>query len=307
MHQGEAIRRFEAADFAAFGARAASGPLSAQGFERTFGQVRVTRMRGEPLELDGIGYDPDEETVDFVFLEEGALLYCEGGEWNRLDGSFLVIPNGLPRGVRLTDRWQILRVRVPREAMSSFVSELPTRVVPMSARALIDLSMHAFAATLFQIDRHATAIENYATEQLLMEMCGAILLDRLSGVGRGDGSPKDVLRDRAMAVIAQQCADVDLNPARVAREVQASLRQLQIVFAEIDTTVATEIRRRRVRLAHQLLTDSRFDVLSIDQIAERSGFGTSMSMRRALQETFGVGPRELRLTRGAAYASADAG
>lgn len=307
MKQGEAIRRFAVADFVTFGARAASGPLAAQGFERIFGRVRVTRMRGEPLEIDMLGYDSGDEMVDFVFIEEGELHYCDDGEWRRLEGSFLMIPTRLRRGVRLADRWQILRVSVPREAMSAFVSELPEHAVPMIARSLIDLSMHAFAAALFQHDRQATAIENYAAEQLLMEMCGAILLDRLSGAGRGAGSPKDVLRDRAMAVIAQQCADIELNPARVAREVQASLRQLQTVFAEIDTTVATEIRRRRVRLAHQLLTDSRFDVLSIDQIAERSGFGTAMSLRRALQEAFGVGPRELRLTRGAAQTSADAG
>ncbi|RGE19797.1 helix-turn-helix domain-containing protein [Leucobacter sp. wl10] len=253
-------------------------------------------MRGDAAEL-AAETGADGATVDFVFVEEGSFAYLDGADWVHLEAQFLVIPDGVKRRTRLISRWQAALVRLPRSAMEAFVPELPVGVVHVRERSLLDLSMQAFAVALLQHDKTATAIENYAIEQLLLEMGGAVLLDLL-GQGRGQGSPRAVLRDRAMTVIAQQCADVELNPARVAREVQVSLRQLQTVFADIGMTVAGEIRRRRTRLAHALLTDSRYDVLTVDQIAERSGFGTTMSMRRALHEAYGSGPRELRSRRG---------
>jgi transcriptional regulator GlxA family with amidase domain len=127
-------------------------------------------------------------------------------------------------------------------------------------------------------------------------MGGAILLDRIGAVS-GHGSPHAVLRDRAIAVISQQCGDPSLAPTQVAREVQSSLRQLQLVFAEADNSVAGEIRRQRARLARSLLIDSRFDVLSIEQVAQRSGFQSPMSLRRALDEAYKTTPRALRAQR----------
>lgn len=294
MKQGANFRRYDAADFHAHGARGLAGRLQVRALERVFGRVSITRMRGEAVELEVLRPVADGGTVDFVFLEEGQLLYFDSCEWTSLEARFLIIPENLNRRVRLVSRWQLTLVQVPREAMEAFVSELPRDNVHVEMRSLLDLSMQAFVVTLLQQERGATAIENYAAEQLLLEMSGAVLLDRLSGAGLNHGSPRTVMRDRAMAVIAQQCADAELNPARVAREVQTSLRQLQVVFAEAGLSVACEIRRHRTRLAHALLGDSRYDVLTIDQIAERSGFGTTMSMRRALQDALGSGPRELR-------------
>ncbi len=297
MHNGNGIRRYDAEDFRALGARGLDGRVHAQAVERVFGRVRVVRVQGGGLELETQGPGEGPEMLDFVFLDEGQFSYREGREWIRLKARFLIVSEEVKRRVRLAGRWRLALVQVPREAMEGFVAELPQRIDQVERRSMLDLSMQAFVVTMLQHDREATAIENYAAEQLLLEMSGAVLLDRCSGAGVERGSPRAVLRDRAMAVIAQQCADVELNPERVAREVRTSLRQLQVVFAEIGTTVAGEIRRRRTRLASALLTDSRYDVLTIDHIAERSGFGTTMSMRRALQEAFGAGPRELRSRR----------
>jgi transcriptional regulator GlxA family with amidase domain len=156
--------------------------------------------------------------------------------------------------------------------------------------------MQRFIGSLLDGESRASAIEQYAIEQLVMEMSGAVLLDRIGAV-TGQGSPHAVLRERAIAVIAQQCGDPGLNPSRVAHEVQSSLRQLQLVFSESGNSVAGEIRRQRARLAHSLLVDSRFDVLSIDQIAQRAGFNSPMSLRRALDEAYETTPRALRAAR----------
>jgi transcriptional regulator GlxA family with amidase domain len=86
-------------------------------------------------------------------------------------------------------------------------------------------------------------------------------------------------------------------PAAVAREAGASLRHLQTVFAEAGTTVAGEIRRERARLARSALQDPRLDEMSVEELGLRSGFGSSVTMRRALDEIYRLSPRELRRSR----------
>ncbi len=112
-------------------------------------------------------------------------------------------------------------------------------------------------------------------------------------------SVTSVLRDQAMAVIAQRCADRELNPEAVARAVQSSLRRVQAAFAEVGNSIAAEIRRQRGRLAWTLLADARYDVLSVQQIAEQAGFGTTAALRRVLDELYGCGPTDLRERRSA--------
>ncbi len=171
-------------------------------------------------------------------------------------------------------KWSFVAALVPRSAIASFVPSLPSDASVFADRRLLDTSMQQFVGCLLDTDDNASAIEQYAIEQLVMEMCGAVLLDRVGGVS-AQGSPHAVLRERAIAVISQQCGDPSLKP--VARRARGAVvvRQLQLVFSESGNSVAAEIRRQRARLAHSLLVDSRYDVLSIDQIAQRAGFPLS--------------------------------
>lgn len=265
--------------------------------QRTSGEVVLLSTNGGTSELhvDTVSAYPDHAV--FAFVRAHAL-------WSRLDGEpwvqatdgLVIAAHGFTRRLRWAGGWRFVAALVPRAAVASFVPSLPPDATVYAERRLLDTSMQQFLDCLLDTDDKASAIEQYAIEQLVMEMSGAVLLDRIGGVS-GQGSPHAVLRERAIAVIAQQCGDPALNPAQVAHEVQSSLRQLQLVFSESGNSVAAEIRRQRARLAHSLLVDSRYDVLSIDQIAQRAGFHSPMSMRRALDEAYQATPRALRATR----------
>lgn len=100
------------------------------------------------------------------------------------------------------------------------------------------------------------------------------------------GSPRAALRERTIALMVQQCGGPTLTPTQVARGVDSSLRQLQLVFAEADNRIAAEIRRQRAHLTRSLLPDGRYDTLSIDQIAQHAGFQSLMTLRRAIDEAY---------------------
>ncbi|MBK0419466.1 helix-turn-helix domain-containing protein [Leucobacter sp. CSA1] len=294
-------REYGPSDFIAAGARGLNGRVQVRAKERSFGGLSLLSVSGQPLEIMLEPEAGEVPLIDFIFIGGGDFAYRNEGVWVPLEATLVVAPNGISRHLRLTGEWSFVAARVPREAMEAFVPELPSSIGTFAKRSLLDCSMQEFVSTVLESAQRASSIESYAVEQLVLEMGGALLLDRMGG-GWSQGSPKAVLRDRAMAVIAQQCSDPELNPARVAHAVQSSLRQLQVVFSDAGTSVAAEIRRQRARLARSLLMDSRYDVLGIEQLAERSGFGTTMSMRRALTELYGSGPRELRRCRGGAAA-----
>ena len=279
------------------GIRPVGDRASLRARERTPGSVILLTMSGTSSEVAIDTLTAHPEHAVFAFIQAEALWSRMQDEpWLQIENGMVLAAPGLTRGLRCQGAWSATVALVPRTAMASFVSALPTDARIFPERRLLDRAMQDFIEGLLGADERATAIERYAVEQLVLEMGGAILLDRVGAVS-GQGSPRAVLRDRAIAVIAQQCGDPNLTPTQVAREVQSSLRQLQLVFAEAENSVAGEIRRQRARLARSLLVDSRYDVLSIEQIAQRSGFQSPMSLRRALDEAYQATPRALRAQR----------
>ncbi len=279
------------------GIRPVGDRASLRARERTPGSITLLHLRGASNEvaIDTLAAHPEHAV--FAFLEADALWSRRDDEpWRQIERGLVIAPPGLARSLRCQGAWRATIAFIPRTAMASFVSTLPDDAELFPDRRLLDRAMQDFVEGLLDADERATAIERYAVEQLIVEMGGAILLDRVGAVS-GHGSPRAVLRDRAIAVISQQCGDPSLTPTQVAREVQSSLRQLQLVFAEAENSVAGEIRRQRARLARSLLIDSRYDVLSIEQIAQRSGFQSPMSLRRALDEAYKTTPRALRAQR----------
>lgn len=265
--------------------------------ELSCGSVTIWDLTADAAEFDAHPLPEHADSLTFSFVERGSVLSKHGDEpWLSFGESMVVAPSGIRRRLRFDSPSRVVSARVPSSELAGFVTDLPATPTVYDDQRMLDRALLGFLNAVMRSERPGSAIDKYAIEHLVLEMCGAILLDRTGSVFT-QGSPSTALRDRALAVIAQQCEDSGLTPARVAHAVQSSLRHLQAVFAEAELTIAGEIRRHRARLARTTLTDSRFDVLTIEQVAHRSGFGNSMSLRRALHDIYGVGPKTLRRTR----------
>lgn len=284
-------------ELAEYGVRPSVRSTATRALRRRLGALSILALSGESGELAVDTPSALPQHAVFAMTDAGAMWSKLDDEpWVQVEHGLVIAPLGVSRRLRFAGGWRTVVVYVPREVLTSFVPALPGHVQFVADRRVLDIAFESFLKALVRAGRSSSAIEDYAIEQLIMEMCGAVLLDR-TGVVTGRGSPHDVLRDRALAVIAQQCADADLTPELVAHQVQSSLRQLQLVFAEAGNSVAVEIRRQRARLARSVLSESRFDVLSVEQVAHRSGFRSAMSLRRALDEFYGTTPREVRMVR----------
>lgn len=125
-------------------------------------------------------------------------------------------------------------------------------------------------------------VAEYALTRLAEEMVGGLFLERSSvGAGRVQAPPS--LYRRALSLIAAKRVELSLTPASLALELAVSPRHLQRAFRDQGTTPSAEIRRLRVELAVKLLTQPRYGVLAVADVAQLTGFATVDDLRRALR------------------------
>lgn len=280
------------------GVRGVGGELGMSARVRAFGGVLVIAVSGTGSEFERRPLQPGLPTMDIIFVERGEFEYLERGRWISSSGPLMVAPSGLPHRVRFTSEWSFVVARIPRRLLLEHVPMLADAVGVYSELTVPERSMQAFLAQAVTSDQEVSEGESRSVDRLVLEMAGALLRSRQGDAG-GAGAPRTALRDRALAFISRESGDARTDPSRVAQGVGSSLRHLQAVFSDSGTTVAGEIRRERARVARSLLQDPRYDELGVEKIAERAGFGSSASMRRVLDELYGLAPKELRNARGA--------
>lgn len=263
---------------------------------RAFGAILVIEASGRSSEIERRPLRSGRATVDLMFVSEGTFAYLDGGIWRTSSGPLLVAPSGLPQRVRFTDAWKAVVARIPREALLPFVPTMKDEVGIHSVLSIPERSMESFLTRSVHREEGISPGDGRTIGHTVIEMAGTLLRGR-QGIASPRGTPQAMLRDRALAVIAEKYADLILEPIGVARELGVSLRHLQSIFAEAGTAVASEIRRERARVARSILQDSRFDDLSVTEVARQSGFGSTASFRRSLKSLYRLSPHEFRAGR----------
>ncbi|HCN71461.1 MAG TPA: hypothetical protein DIS96_07010 [Pusillimonas sp.] len=99
---------------------------------------------------------------------------------------------------------------------------------------------------------------------------------------------------RAQAFIAQRAAEPDFNRAQFAAFMGMSLRSLERLYAQFDSTVTEALWQQRLANARDLLTRSSASVLPISEIAARTGFATQAHFSTAFRRFYGSSPRQYR-------------
>jgi transcriptional regulator GlxA family with amidase domain len=95
----------------------------------------------------------------------------------------------------------------------------------------------------------------------------------------------------------------DHSVPRMAERAALSERHLARLFiAETGTTPARYVERLRVEAARDLLEAT---AASVDTVAEKAGFGSAETMRRAFLRVLGIGPADYRARFSATYLHAD--
>lgn len=86
----------------------------------------------------------------------------------------------------------------------------------------------------------------------------------------------------------------ELSVSSIAEHYGMSPRSLQRLYADHGENVSNMIRQRRLEHAVSILLDHRFDDLSIDDVASRSGFAGANQLRRVMSQVMDQTPSQLR-------------
>lgn len=132
-----------------------------------------------------------------------------------------------------------------------------------------------------------------AAEDFTSRIFSALAFDQRTAEIAEPHSSRDPFR-QAQAIIRAKAHRTELDPAAIAAEMAISVGHLHKVFARHGRKVGAEIRDQRTKLALELLHDTRHKAVSIEAIAHSAGFESSRTMRRAIHETTGATPAQIR-------------
>jgi transcriptional regulator GlxA family with amidase domain len=210
-------------------------------------------------------------------------------------GAFLLAAAGLLDGRRVTTHWAgcaELAKRFPALTVE------PDRIYVRDGDIITSAGVTAgidLALALVE-DDHGTDVARTVARWLvvfLQRPGGQSQFSQRLGLAVPSESPVRSLVD---GIVAEPAGDHRV-PA-LAERASLSERQVTRLFArEAQTTPARFVERVRIEAARELLESSGS---SVDAVAERCGFGSAETMRRAFLRVLGVGPGEYRQRFGAA-------
>lgn len=287
---------YKEGDIRRTGVKGVTGEIGMQARVRAFGSILVIEATGSGSEVERRPLRPGFPTIDIIFVDHGEFEYLERAAWLRSTGPLLVAPSGLPHRVRFLGDWKFIVARIPRQALLPYVPMFVDVASVYSDLTISERAMQAFLAQSVASQDSVSEGDSRTVDRMVLEMAGTLVRGR-QGKAPAAGTPRAALRDRALGVIADMHSDGRLTPEQIAGHCKVSLRHLQDVFAEAGSTVASEIRRERARVARSLLQDSSHDHHDVASLALMVGFGSASSLRRALDDLYGVGARELRVSR----------
>lgn len=248
--------------------------------ELTLGPSRVLRSWHTATEL----VHSPEVTPGYLLLlqHEGEAIVTAADRTHALvPGSILVVERSTPFVLRSNTSVARMEVTIragrggydtpePGEVWVSSPSQPTRNILASAVNAALnsDIRLHtpAFLRTMSAISELAVAVVTEAFPQ------PSIHTTRREAA----------LFTAALALIRDGAADSELTVARLAEELNTSVRHLQRVFAAHGTTPATSLRAERRRLAQSIAHQgARRDHL--DAIAKSVGFTSHRAMRAALR------------------------
>jgi AraC family transcriptional regulator, positive regulator of tynA and feaB len=143
-------------------------------------------------------------------------------------------------------------------------------------------------------------IERPLPPQVLVDQLGALLALSLGqeDCDSDSGRHRDTLCERIHDVVRQRYSEPGLTAATVATHLHISERTLHRCLNNAGMTFGGILNRCRMATAHRMLTDARFDRLSIGGVGLRIGLSDPSHFIRQCRKHLGMTPGELRRKRG---------
>jgi AraC-like DNA-binding protein len=229
-------------------------------------------------------------------LRAGHLRYQQYGRDSSIDpGDCVLVDCTAPYRLECQPATRSVAVRFPHDWLKNWIPA-PEALAGRPLRAGAGWST-ALSAALANLDTDGN--EELALPAGVVAEQIAALLALAAGPDLHASTASEKLLKRIRRTIRDRCSEPGLSPGAVADEHGISKRYLHYLFAHAATTFGNELMQMRLDSAGRLLSDKRFDALSVSEVAARCGFLEPSHFARRFRRAFGLGPTEFRAARAA--------
>jgi AraC-like DNA-binding protein len=252
--------------------------------------VMTVQVRGGRFRLK---WNEGQPSVLMVLISEGAAtLHSESGHSTMSPGHGVVIFPGDDLTCVFSPDTRLVIAACPLSVLDP--EHVAARVAPTLVNPTGSLAepIRDFATALVRIEV-GTPLSAYLTDQLIGEMLLGTVLASI-GVGHINRRNHSDRYAVAMAMIGARFMDPKFGLNALAESLSISPRRLQAIFAERDHTVGQAIRDRRAQEARTLLASQGYNMLTIEEIAQLTGFSNAHQLRRVFRVAGTMSPSRSR-------------
>ncbi|GAB2464539.1 hypothetical protein GCM10007967_18770 [Xylanimonas ulmi] len=280
------------------GLRAFAG-RARDGSEQDGFRAQIVAGRYGPVDLCALRYTPHQLAsagVNFghsypvsrllIMLEGGGTVWIGEHTIELGPGGGALLPGNLPVRYEVTETSSRIQLDLPADD-------------PVFANHLQDVSLAHWQSRHFALEglaaygqallRYDGSKASWAERAQARRGLEALALETVASAPSLDEVSRQSPRGFALDYIRRHFADPALTPQSVARAAGVSLRTMQRAFTG-ERSIAEWIAHYRLDHALALLRDERLSMLTNAEIAIRSGYGSTTSMRRAVALATGYSP-----------------
>lgn len=260
--------------------RVTAGPHSA---ERTQRHVARTEMPYYKVSMPLRGY---------------VLISQDGREAPLIPGDLAIYDTSRPYHVTFDDTCRLLvlmfphrELRLPHDAVSAVTARRVSGrngIGGLVAPLLVNLAS--------RLDEVAGA-QSARLADNVVDLLGTLYADLLSGAGYRPADPMHTLMTKIRCFIEDNLDDPELGPESVAAACHISVGYLHKLFRAEGTSVSRTIRERRLEQCRRDLVAPGTREKAVSAIGAHWGFLDAAHFSRVFKATYGVSPREYRLSR----------
>lgn len=247
-----------------------------------------------------------DQVIVQAYLAGGYRLTVEGQETEVRAGDICVYDMTRPCLIRATSYLNITIIfaRAALEPLVADIGALHGVILPHGSplNTLLLSHMRLFYAEAPSLGNAEGIAAARATEGLI----AACLGPSASGRDAARHATAVVAIQRLRRLIEVHLGDPDLGPDFLCRQGGVSRATLYRLFEPFGG-VSNFIRQRRLARAFRMLSDPLFRTLHIHALAARCGFASYAAFSRALRQTYGMSPSDIRAGAGFGHASQDSG
>ena len=286
-------------DFSFPDPRAFRGEISGD----VLGTVAVTRVSAGPHRAERTQRHVARTEMPYykvsMPLRGYVLISQDGREAPLIPGDLAIYDTSRPYHVTFDDTCRLLvlmfphrELRLPHDAVSAVTARRVSGrngIGGLVAPLLVNLAS--------RLDELGGAASSARLADNVVDLLGTLYADLLSGAGYRPADPMHTLMTKIRCFIEDNLDDPDLGPESVAAACHISVGYLHKLFRAEGTSVSRTIRERRLEQCRRDLVAPGSRAKAVSAIGAHWGFLDAAHFSRIFKATYGVSPREYRISR----------